>query len=60
MHGEMAPQNMTKMSQIMSSMSKELKDVSRTMQRGQVSDEQMQAMQSILDRIKTDLSTLQH
>ena len=59
MRGEVSHENMAKMSQVMSHMSKELSDMGRAMDRGKVSDRQMQTMQDRLAQMKTVLESIQ-
>jgi hypothetical protein len=58
MKGDMSHDNMAKMSQIMTDMSKEMSDMSKAMNRGKVSDKQMQTMQGRLAQMKTTLDSV--
>ena len=59
MKGQVTQEHMAKMSQIMGDMSKELSDMSRAMDRGKVSDKQLQTMQDRMTQMRSNLDTLQ-
>jgi hypothetical protein len=60
MRGEMSHENMMTLSHTMNDMAKELSDMSRAINKGEISDKQMAKMQDRLAEMKTDLDTMQH
>jgi hypothetical protein len=58
MKGGMSHEDMGKMSQVVNNMSKQLSDISRAMDKGKVSDKQLQTMQDRVAQMKTTLDSM--